>query len=74
MVDSGLERTVDGDRVIYEPGGGEIEVSGEPVRLVDPKLGKIEGPRLWYSVDDGTVRMGSAPSNGGAATAVEVDG
>jgi lipopolysaccharide transport protein LptA len=69
VVDADLERTVDGDRVVYEPGGGEVEVSGEPVRLVDPKLGKIEGPRLWYSVEDGNVRMGSAPSGGGAATA-----
>ena len=74
VVDAELERTVDGDRVIYEPGGGEVEVSGEPVRLVDPKLGKIEGPRLWYSVDDGTVRMGSAPSSGGAATGGDLEG
>jgi lipopolysaccharide transport protein LptA len=73
VVDSDLERTVEGSQVVYHPGGGEIEVSGEPVKLVDPKLGKIEGPRLWYSVDDETVRMGPVPTGGAPAAAVAAD-
>jgi lipopolysaccharide transport protein LptA len=62
VVDQELQRTVEGSLVVYRPGAGEVEVSGEPVKLVDPKLGRIEGPRLWYSIDDGSVRMGAAPS------------
>jgi lipopolysaccharide transport protein LptA len=57
VVDRALERTVEGRQVVYQPGGGEVEVSGDPVRLVDPKL-RVEGPKLWYSVEDGSVRMG----------------
>jgi hypothetical protein len=51
---------VEGSRVVYRPGSGEVEVTGEPVRLEDPKL-RIEGPKLWYSVDDEKVHMGTAP-------------
>jgi lipopolysaccharide export system protein LptA len=73
VVDADLERTVEGSQVVYHPGGGEVEVSGEPVKLVDPKLGRIEGPRLWYSVDDETVRMGPVPPGGTPAAAVAAD-
>ncbi|HUP24247.1 MAG TPA: LptA/OstA family protein [Thermoanaerobaculia bacterium] len=60
VVDLDLARKVEGSRVVYRPESGEVEVTGEPVRLEDPKL-RIEGPKLWYSVEDEKVHMGTVP-------------
>jgi lipopolysaccharide transport protein LptA len=60
VVDRDLQRKVEGTRVVYRPDSGEVEVTGEPVRLEDPKL-RIEGPMLWYSVETEKVTMGPAP-------------
>jgi lipopolysaccharide transport protein LptA len=60
VVDLDLARKVEGSRVVYRPESGEVEVTGEPVRLEDPKL-RIEGPKLWYSMEDERVHMGTAP-------------
>ncbi|MEM6456903.1 MAG: LPS export ABC transporter periplasmic protein LptC [Acidobacteriota bacterium] len=59
--DPSADRTITGNRAVYEPAAAQIEVFGQPVKLRDGSGSEATGGYLHYDVDAGEVKLRRLP-------------
>ena len=54
--------TLRGDRAVYEPGRGRVEVTGQPVVMTNRDGAELSGPVVIYDLDSGAAEVRASPT------------